>query len=315
MEFIQIRKLINPEELINKTNRLVDMNFRELEYLVAVAKNSHFGKAAEECHVSQSALSLQIQKLEDELGIQLLERTSRRVVVTSCGQEIVRRAEELLRGRQELVDAALLQQGQFPGQVWIGAIPTVAPYLFPEVQKIFRSCCPESKVVFDEEVTPNLLSKISSGEVDVGILATPTEDSLLDEVPLFEESFLLAVPTRHPFGRLDAVTPEKLSGEQLLLLKDTHCLKEQVKGFCSVHGIQSSVYSSATSITTLLALVRAGAGITMVPEMAIKASKLFPGIRYIPIKPAPTRGIRLVYRRTSKLGHAIVQALQPGFDT
>ena len=173
------------------------MNFRDLEYLVAVARLSHFGKAAEACNVSQSALSLQLQKLEREVGVQLLERTNRRVVVTEAGKEVVKRAQELLLGKQELMDAARLFEGSLPDSVRIGAIPTIAPFLFSELYADLKKKFPATTPRFDEEVTERLEKAIGSGEIDVGILATPITDTLLDEITLFDEPFLLAVPSKH----------------------------------------------------------------------------------------------------------------------
>lgn len=287
------------------------MTFRDLEYLLAVAKNEHFGRAAEECHVSQSALSLQLQKLEHELGIQLVERTSRRVVITRGGKEIVERAKKLIQGKQELIDTALLCGGDLPEQVRIGGIPTIAPFLFPTIFKTLHSMYQNTTISFDEEVTPNLLRKISNGDTDIGLLATPIEDSLLDEVPLFEEVFLLAVSSSHPLSKRKSISPKQLVDNELLLLQDTHCLKEQIVGFCDRHRVHTNSRSTASSIATLLSLVKAGAGITMVPEMAIPSSKKVAGLKFIPLTPSPFRSIKLVYRKTSKLGQTLVNSIMP----
>ncbi len=286
------------------------MNFRDLEYLVAVARLSHFGKAAEACHVSQSALSLQLQKLERELGAQLLERTSRSVVVTETGREIVRRATELLQGRRELLDAARLFAGGLPQHVRIGAIPTVAPYLFADLQTGFRKHFPTTTPLFDEEVTERLLIAVAAGELEAGILATPVEDTLLAEVELFEEPFLLAVPVGHPLARRKDVGPGDLRADPILLLKDTHCLREQVIGFCTANRVAGRRQSAATSIATLLALVRAGGGVTLIPRMAAGSGAKLPGIRCLPIVPPPTRRLRVIFRKTSRVGRRLAEAIQ-----
>lgn len=286
------------------------MNFRDLEYLVAVAELVHFGKAAESCHVSQSALSLQLQKLEREVGVQLFERTNRRVVVTEAGQEMALRARELLQGRRELLDTARLFGGGMPAAVRIGAIPTIAPYLFGELYEAFRNEFPETEPVFEEEVTERLEGALIQGGVEVGILATPIQDTLLDEYELFEEPFLLAVSEHHHLAAQDKIIPGDLAQENLLLLKDTHCLRDQTLGFCSSHQVRGKTQSAASSIVTLLALVRSGGGVSMIPRMAVKSSLQMGGICCVPIAPPPSRRIRLVFRKTSKVGRRLAEALR-----
>ena len=286
------------------------MTFRDLEYLVAVARLSHFGKAAKECHVSQSALSLQLQKLEREIGAQLLERTSRSVVVTETGWEVTRRAQELLQGRQELLDAARHFSGGLPATVRVGAIPTIAPYLFAELQTKFRKLLPETALVFDEEVTERLVAGVAQGELEAGILATPLKDTLLDELELFEEPFLLAVPTRHPLAKRDQVGPKDLESDRLLLLKDTHCLREQVIGFCSAYQVEGNRQSAVASIATLLALVRSNGGVTLIPRMAAGKGANLSGIRCVPISPEPTRQLRVIFRKTSRVGRRLAEAVR-----
>lgn len=288
------------------------MNFRDLEYLVAVARLSHFGKAAEACKVSQSALSLQLQKLEREVGAQLLERTNRRVVVTEAGKEVVKRAQELLLGKQELMDAARLFEGSLPDSVRIGAIPTIAPFLFSELYADLKKKFPATTPRFDEEVTERLEKAIGSGEIDVGILATPITDTLLDEITLFDEPFLLAVPAKHRLTKKTSpITPEDLTSDQLLLLKDTHCLKDQVIQFCATHRVASGSHqSAASSISTLLALVRSNLGISLIPRMATGKLTNLTGISCLPVTPPPSRRIRIVFRKTSQVGRRLAEALR-----
>ncbi len=286
------------------------MNFRDLEYLVAVADLTHFGRAAEQCHVSQSALSLQLQKLEREVGVQLLERTSRSVVVTETGSEIVRRARELRQGRRELLDAARHFDGGLPESVRIGAIPTIAPYLFAELQTGMRKRCPGTTALFDEEVTERLVAAVAGGGLEAGILATPVADTLLEEVELFEEPFLLAVPARHALARREEIEPGDLGGDTILLLKDTHCLREQVIGFCSTNRVTGKQQSAAASIATLLALVRSGGGVTLIPRMATGRGTKLTGIRCLPIVPTPTRKLRVIFRKTSAVGRRLAAALR-----
>ncbi len=286
------------------------MNFRDLEYLVAVASHSHFGKAAEACGVSQSALSLQIQKLEREVGVQLIERTNRRVVVTEAGTEVVERARELLQGRRELLDTARLVKEGLPDKVRIGAIPTIAPYLFGSLYQALVGQFPGTEILLEEEVTGRLEPGIATGKFEVGILATPIQDTLLDEYELFEEPFLLAVPSTHSLAEKGEVQPQDIAAEKLLLLKDTHCLRDQTLGFCLAHHIQGKTQSAASSIQTILTLVRSGAGVSVVPRMAIGESMELEGIRCIPIQPTPTRKVRVVFRKTSRVGLRLAELIR-----
>jgi LysR family hydrogen peroxide-inducible transcriptional activator len=256
---------------------VIRITFRDLEYLVAVARLSHFGRAAEECQVSQSALSLQVQKLEREVGTQLFERTNRRVVVTEAGKEAVRRAQDLLRGRREFLDAARHFSGGLPATVTIGAIPTIAPYLFADLQAGFRRRFPATAPRFDEEVTGGLV---------------------------------VAVAAQHPLAKKSRVSPHELAAERLLLLKNTHCLREQVVGFCSAHGVSGNQQSAAASIGTLLALVRSKGGITLIPKMAAGAGTKLPGIRCLPLRPSPTRLVRVIFRQTSRVGRRLAEAIR-----
>ena len=291
------------------------MNFRDLEYLVAVARLSHFGRAAEQCNVSQSALSIQLQKLEGEMGVQLLERTSRSVVVTQIGKEVVRRAQELLQQKQEMIDTACNPDGSLPALARIGAIPTIAPYMLGEIQIAFRKSYPATTLNFDELVTERLTLAIVRGELDVGILATPVKDTLLGEIKLLEESFHLAVPARHSLSKNKTISPEQISAdERLLLLKDSHCLREQVIGFCSNHRVPGIRQSVATSIETLLSFVRAGVGITLIPEMAIPSNGKLPGVRFLPVSPPPLRCIRVIFRKTSQTGQLLAKSIASSMD-
>lgn len=286
------------------------MTFRDLDYLVAVARLSHFGKAAGECHVSQSALSLQLQKLEREVGAQLLERTNRRVVVTAVGKEVVRRAQDLLQGRRELLEAARHFSGELPATVTIGAIPTIAPFVFADLQAGFRRRFPATTPRFDEEVTGVLVDAVATGELDAGLVATPLEDTLLDEIGLFEEPFLLAVSDRHPLAQRRGVSPKDLAAERLLLLKNTHCLREQVIEFCSAHRVSGSQQSAVASIATLLAIVRSNGGVTLIPKMAAGPGSEPPGIRLLPVVPPPTRLVRVIFRKTSRVGRRLAEVIR-----
>lgn len=286
------------------------MNFRDLEYLVAVAEHGHFGQAAKACHVSQSTLSLQLQKLEADLGVQLVERTNRRVVVTRSGLVFVSRARGILRARQEMLDEVALEAGQMPGEITLGMIPTIAPYRLGAVLSAVKLACPEMSVRVVEDVTQALEKGVAQGDLDAAITATPTVDSLLEEAVLMEDELLLAVPAGHSLAASKRrVVPERMSGDKLLLLKDGHCLRDQALDFCTAHGGSGLHESIATSIETLIALIRHGEGVSLMPKMAIAERPKVEGVMFLRLDPSPVRTVRLITRKTSRLGQVLARVL------
>lgn len=286
------------------------MNFRDLEYLVAVAEHGHFGQAAKACHASQSTLSLQLQKLEADLGVQLVERTNRRVVVTRSGLAFVSRARGILRARQEMLDEVALEAGQMPREFTLGMIPTIAPYRLGAVLSAMKEACPEVSVRVVEDVTQALEKGVAQGDLDAAIIATPTVDSLLEEAVLMEDELLLAVPAGHSLADSKRrVVPESMSGDKLLLLKDGHCLRDQALDFCTAHGGGGPNESIATSIETLIALIRHGAGVTLMPKMAIANRPKVEGVTFLRLEPSPVRTVRLITRKTSRLGQVLARVL------
>lgn len=285
------------------------MTFRDLEYLIAVADHGHFGQAAKSCHITQSTLSLQLQKLEAELGVQLVERTNRRVVITATGSALVERARHILRSRQELLDDAALESGHMPREITLGMIPTIAPYRIGRVLAAMKKAYPSTLVRVVEDVTQNLVQSVARGELDAVIIATATQDSLLEETPLHEDEMLLAISATHPLAKKRVLAPHDVAGEPLLLLKDGHCLRDQALNFCTAQRGPTNHHSSATSIETLKALIRAGQGVTLIPRMAIEGTAPDATLRFVRLDPVPTRQIRIITRKTSRLGRLIVAAL------
>jgi LysR family hydrogen peroxide-inducible transcriptional activator len=285
------------------------MTFRELEYLVAVADHGHFGRAARHCHASQSALSLQLQKMEAQLGTQLVERTNRRVVITPTGAAIVDRARHILQSRQELLDDAAIEAGQMPKQVTVGMIPTIAPYRIGKVLATMKKAHPHTSVRIVEDITANLIQAVCRGEVDAAILATAVTDSLLEETALHEDEMLLTLATTHRLANQKEVSPRDIADDPLLLLKDGNCLSDQVVSFCTLKRGPTERHSIAASIETLKALIRAGQGVTLIPRMAMEAYGKDPSLRYVRLNPSPSRLIRIVTRKTSRLGRLLVKAL------
>lgn len=286
------------------------MNFRDLEYFVAVVDLGHFGRAATHCHASQSALSLQLKKLEDELGVQLIERTNRRVVVTPTGQSLAVRARELLRSRQELLDEAAQEVGRMPATITLGLIPTIAPYRIGAVLKAIRLAYPGTTMRIVEDITQNLVQGTAHGELDAAIIATDTSDSLIAETELGQDELLLAVDHSHPLAKQTQVEPRQIQNETMLLLKDGHCLSDQAISFCQANHLAATPVSIAASIDTLKAMICAGMGVTLIPRMAVDSAPPDTCLVFLPLKPMPSRTIRVITRKTSRLGPLLAARLR-----
>lgn len=278
------------------------MNIRDLEYLVALAEFRHFRRAADSCHVSQPTLSGQIRKLEDELGVMLLERTSRKVLFTQAGLLLVDQARTVLREVKVLKEMASLQGESMSGPLHIGLIPTVGPYLLPQIIPMLHQAFPKLEMYLHEAQTQNLLAQLDSGKLDCAILALVKETEAFIEVPLFDEPMSLAVYTDHPWANRERVQMHELAGEKLLMLEDGHCLRDQAMGFCFQAGADEDTHFRATSLETLRNMVAAGSGITLLPSLAVPPEKVRDGVCYLECyKPVPQRTIALVYRPGSPL--------------
>lgn len=271
------------------------MNLRDLQYLVAVADHLHFGAAAAEAHASQPTLSMQIKKLEEELGVQLLERNNKRVMLTAVGEKITSRARGILRDVAALREAAKAAQDPLAGELRLGAFPTLAPYFLPNVIPGFRKKLPNLRLLLVEEKTEVLIEKLKHGELDMALLTLPINESELETVALFEDPFLLAVPHGHPLAKRRKVTERDIAGESLLLLEEGHCLRSQALEVCNLAGASEHEDFRATSLETLRQMVAAGAGITLMPKLAVKRGD---GIAYIPFEGhGPSRTIGMVWRK------------------
>ena len=272
------------------------MNLRDLRYLVALADLRHFGRAAAASFVSQPTLSTQIRKLEDTLGVQLLERNSRLVLLTPVGERVVEQARKVLREVDALTRIAQQSRDPFAGELRLGIIPTVAPYLLPRVLPKLRKAFPNLTVQLVESQTATLQRMLRAGELDAVVVALPFDVERTLQQPLFVEPFLLAVGRSHAKARHKSVTLDDLHGEQLLLLEDGHCLRDQALSVCSLAGAIENATFRATSIETLRQMVAANAGVTLMPELAAQDD----AVRYIPFKgEQPHRVIGLVWRDSS----------------
>ena len=274
------------------------MNIRDLRYFVAVAELEHFGQAADRCCVSQPTLSGQIKKLEQELGVTLLERTNRRVMLTETGARIAQSARKVLREVDDIRDIARSSHDPLSGKFRLGAFPTLSTYIFPSLVESVRQGMPELRLILIEEKTATLMEKLRHGELDAALLALPVQDDFLETHKLFDDEFYLAVPSGHELTQHDQIDQTMLRNHRLLLLEEGHCLRDQALEVCQLNGISEEQDFKATGLETLRQMVRAGTGITFIPEIAKHADE--PGIEYIPFEsPAPLRQIGLVWRKTS----------------
>lgn len=286
------------------------MNIRDLRYLVALAEHRHFGRAAAASFVSQPTLSAQVRKLEDELGVTLVERAPRRIMMTPIGHEITERARHILREIDQLEVVARRSLDPEAGSIRLGIFPTLGPYLLPHVIPAVRTRFPQLEMLLVEEKTEVLLRQLREGRLDAAILALPVHDDQLHVQFLFEEPFLLAVPSGHALARRKAITLEDLREEHLLLLEDGHCLRDQALDVCHMAGASERSGFRATSLETLRQMVAAKVGITLLPQLAV--SPPIPGspdislIRFRP--PSPHRRIAMTWRRTSAM-HGFLQKL------
>ena len=277
------------------------MNIRDLEYLVALAEHKHFRRAADACHVSQPTLSGQIRKLEDELGIILLERTSRKVLFTQSGLLLVDQAKTVLREVKLLKEMASNQGKEMTGPLHVGVIPTIGPYLMPQIVPALQNAFPDLELFLYEAQTHQLLEQLETGRLDCAIVASVRETEPFIEVPLFKERMLLAVAENHPWAKEQTIPMSMLKDHEMLMLDDGHCLRNQALGYCFTAGAKENSHFQATSLETLRNMVAANAGMTLMPELAVLSEGERGGVKYLPCQPEPSRDVILVYRPGSPL--------------
>ena len=280
---------------------MADLKLKDLRYLVAVADTRHFGRAAERTFVSQPTLSAQLKKLEEYLGVQLIERAPKRVSLTPAGEEIVERARRIVEASEEIVELARGHSDPLAGRLKLALLPTIGPYLLPVVAGRLRKQLPHLELMLYEYQTDVMLEKLHSGEIDVGILALPVNMDGLDSHELYKEPFTVAMPANHRLKDRSSIKLADLHGVTLLLLEDGHCLRDQVLDICSSTGVQEKQDFRATSLETLRQMVAAGVGITLMPELAGRgAYGAARGVTIKPfVKPIPTRTIGAVWRKSS----------------
>jgi LysR family hydrogen peroxide-inducible transcriptional activator len=284
-----------------------DLKLKDLRYLVALADSRHFGRAAERCCVSQPTLSAQLKKLEEYLGVQLIERAPNHVTLTAAGEQIVGRARHILAASDEIVTVARVHRDPLAGRLRLALIPTIGPYLLPRVARKIHRQLPRLELRLYEHQTLPLLAKLSSGELDLGILALPVEHEGLEVRKLYRERFTVALPEEHPLASRQELRVQDLKPEHLLLLEDGHCLRDQALEVCNRAGVEEAQDFRATSLETLRQMVATGAGVTLLPELATGGS--YGQARGITVRPfadpAPARQIGAVWRKSSARGAAI----------
>ncbi|AVO39048.1 LysR substrate-binding domain-containing protein [Pukyongiella litopenaei] len=277
-----------------------NITLRQLRYFDALARHGHFGRAAEACAVSQPALSVQIRELEEALGNALFERTPRQVRLTTLGREFLARSREILRAVNELGDLARAAQDQWIGQLRIGIIPTIAPYLLPAIVERLSGTFSGVDVQVRETMTTNLLKDLAEGRIDTAIVALPISDPTLTEVALFDEAFVLVRPEAD--RDKPVLDRDMLREMRLLLLEEGHCFREQALAFCDLQSNQARETLDGTTLSTLVQMVGAGIGVTLIPEMAIPVETRSAAVSVARFSdPEPTRTIGMIWRGTSPL--------------
>ncbi|MDI9819082.1 MULTISPECIES: LysR substrate-binding domain-containing protein [unclassified Legionella] len=271
------------------------MNLRDLQYFVTLAEVMHFGEAAKRCHISQPTLSMQIKKLEEELGITLFERTNKQVMLTDSGRTLVGKARQILTQAAEMKDVARAASDPYSGELRLGVIPTLAPYLLPHVMPEFQTSFPRLRVWLLEEKTHELVDKLASGQLDAAIMATPVEADFSKQI-LFEEPFYFASAFDPINKNQTEMQLTGLAGQPIMLLEEGHCLREQAMEVCKLAKTETRVDFTATSLETLRLMVQAGIGVTLLPALAVYNNKP-DNLQCIPFaKPAPFRTIALYWR-------------------
>lgn len=273
------------------------MKIRDLQYLVALADHQHFGKAADACFVSQPALSMQIKKLETILDIQLLERTNKSVLLTDGGAIIATRARQILQQVAEVHEIAKTVKDPCSGELRLGIFPTLAPYLLPLIIPNLRTRFPNVSLYLVEEPSQTLIAKLNQAELHAIFLALPVDHPQLHIETLFTEEYLLAAPKDHPLSKQRYIQQQDLENRDLLLLTDTHCMREQALSLCQSMRAQEAQHFRATSLETLRHMVSAGVGITLMPKLATYNCLNLSYVEFA--EPKPTRTIGLAWRKIS----------------
>jgi len=283
-----------------------NLTLKQLRYFEALALHGHFGRAAQACAISQPALSVQIKELEEALGTELFERGPRQVRLTNFGEEFAVRVRGILRSVDELGELARASRDHLVGRLRIGVIPTIAPYLLPDIITNLTASNSNIEIQIRESLTPILVRELADGLLDAAVVALPVSEPSLTEVALFEEKFVLV----RPVGDEDKPVPghEDLREMKLLLLEEGHCFRDQALSFCNIQSSRPREMLDASSLATLVQMVGAGLGVTLIPEMAISVETRSAPVSIAHFKsPQPSRTIGMIWRKTSPLAKQLTQ--------
>lgn len=273
------------------------MNLRAFEYLLALEEHGGFHRAADACNVSQPALSIQIKKFEDELGIRLLERGHKEFIFTPAGLEVLERARGIMRRVDEVEELSRVWNDPYSGELSVGAFPTLAPYYFPQILDHFVDAYPNLRINLVEEKTHILIERLRAGALDAAFLALPENEPELAFGEIFSEEFYVGVSPKNPLAKWKTIDPAKLSKERLLLLEEGHCLRGQALEYCSTAGMGEVLNFRASSMETLLQMVAMGRGISLIPNCVTKRN---PHLHYLKLKGGnASRTIALFWRKSS----------------
>ena len=275
-------------------------SLQQLRYLVALADELHFGRAAAACNVTQSTLSNGIKELETDLGIVLAERTKRSVLLTSVGEELTARARQLLADAADLVDSAKHQSGTLRGKLRLGVIPTIGPFLLPASLPLLQRDYPDLRLYLREELSASLVAGLKAGRLDVILIALPFDTEDLSHCSLFDDEFVLACPAAHPLANRSTVAGKGLTGEKMMLLEQGHCLQAHALSAFDNVTIEEDETFAATSLLTLVSMVELGLGITLLPRLSVDAGiARTSDISIVELAGARSREIVLAWRKTS----------------
>ena len=285
---------------------MVNLTLKQLRYFEALARHGHFGRAADACAISQPALSMQIKELEETLGIVLFERGARKVRLTNFGEEFALRVRDIVRSVDELGDLARTAKDRLVGRLRIGVIPTIAPYLLPTIIRVLSQTYIGLDIHVRETLTSKLIQELAEGRIDTAIVALPVSEASFTEVPLFDENFMLVRP------REDAGKPvpnnEALREMRLLLLEEGHCFRDQALSFCKIQSATPKEGLDASSLSTLVQMVSAGIGVTLIPEIAVPVETRSASVSVARFEsPQPSRTIGMIWRKQSLLANQLLQ--------
>ncbi|APO70556.1 transcriptional regulator OxyR (plasmid) [Rhizobium gallicum] len=285
---------------------MTNLTLKQLRYFEALARQGHFGRAADVCAISQPALSMQIKELEETLGTELFERGARQVRLTSFGEAFALRVRDILRSVDELADLARASQDRLVGRLRIGVIPTVAPYLLPAIIGNLTRINDGLEIHVRETLTSKLVHELSEGRLDTAIVALPVSEPSLTEVPLFSENFVLVRPSEDE-GK-PVPNREALREMRLLLLEEGHCFRDQALSFCNIHSALPRELLDGSSLSTLVQMVSAGIGVTLIPEMAVRVETRSASVSVAHFQSVqPSRTIGMIWRKTSPLAQQFLK--------